>query len=150
MKRINVFLLFVVISGAGCSSEYLTVVTRLSYDSNKVNKGELIQELDARFDQFGFGDNKVSEGDAGEIIIESKIIKPRLDLYNSLLEPEPLNIWNTYRVSDKIIAEIPKSKLEVIDLKPYYEFGKGMYPREVIGACKKESELERILNEFGR
>ena len=149
MKLFQVLMLFSIFFGISCQQvDYLEVETLLSSDVESSEVNNLINEIQERLNQAGILHTEIVVRNDGMLIINSKIPQDKLIYYNSLLQPQPLELWSTFRISDSVIIEIPADKLNVDGFIPFYEFNKGMYPDEVMGTCKDEAQLERIQMEL--
>lgn len=81
-----------------------------------------------------------------QLVVKADVKFDNMDFYKSLFESNRLDLWDTFRTTDEIILNIKPSQLEVENFTPFTVLEPGFYPKEVLGICKEESQLEKIIN----
>lgn len=141
MRYLSLLVLLLIV---GCQPAVLVEVETIV--ATKVGDPSILKgELEQKLEEEGFGDAVVQEGDtAGQWMVQATIDADDIARYNALLQPAHLGFWHTFNISDKIVRDIPRERLETVGFIPYYDMARGYYASEILGVCDQMGQLAVI------
>lgn len=143
MNQIAIFLSLFLLFIPPCNEKkFVEIESILSSDSKDLEATKL--EIETKLLAANFKTTKIAVKDE-KLTVKSIVESERILLYNSLLQSNKLDIWNTYKVSDFEIQQIDPNKIKVDHFESFRESAKYSYPEEVIGKCLEPSKLKEIL-----
>lgn len=128
------------------NKKHISVETSIQFDQEKASLAIIMEEVEKKLLKYGFEVNSATNTTtSGEVTFESKIESEDLDFYKTLFTSNELNIWNTFRTSDRFITNLDTAMVNTDNFTPFYEIATNYFPPEVIGICMKSEKLDEII-----